>query len=746
MTVMSLSDSIALSSIRETLARGRGLSLDQAIRLLSTANNPDRATQIEKAVANTCNALRLGRKVSADHIEALAILAPDINPGALRPASSKAKTGAERQAAMVTRQNNIAPIPSPASMPRRMAAEADLVAWGETYCQALLKHPPSDRMAAIARRIQASIQTGGKVHLRIPRGKGKSTWLKIAVLWAVLTGRRRFVAIIAATGSAAETLIDDLKSMLTGLSYELSADYPEVCYPIAALENSPQRAKHQHINGEPTNIILRSRRLQLPAVTHSPASGATIVASGLTAAIRGMTRLSDRPDLIFLDDPQTRDSAESITETDKRERLITGDIYGLESADAPAAMLMSTTPIAADDLSVRFADPRRHPEWITESHSLVESWPKRMDLWETFATIYRQETIAGDIARQESTRFYEANRSAMDEGAVLFDNLEHGSNELSALHHVMLQRLAMREDVFAAEYQMTIQAAAELIRIDANTVSSRLNGLPPYVIPNQCTAAVAYIDVNAAAKSGLRWTVLAVSPANVTAVIDYGRYPAAGRLYPPNSTQTDISDAISRGLQVIAAHLATAPFSRAGKPAKLYALAIDGGWQTSTVAAFVAAARLPFPAIWTKGFGYKMYRPSNRYAQEGNHVHLSQTENGYFIAIHADYWREFAQRSLLAQPLQRGSLSLFGTDPRLHAQYAEEIAAERLTDRGTDRRGQDYWTWQTTGPNHYADTVSGSLAIAAWYKLLADPSTMLTASTGMAAPPPRHAPTITIRH
>lgn len=730
--MMTLSDSIALARTRETLARGRCLSLEQAKLLLATEGNPNRDRQIERAIANTCAALSEGRKVSADHIQALRLLAPGINPGALRPASS-AKSGAERQAAMVTRQNNIAPIPDPVDVQRRMAAEEDLVAWGTTYCAPLLKHAPSERMATIARRIQAAIESGGKVHLRIPRGKGKSTWLKIAVLWSVLSGRRRFVAIIAATGQAAETLVDDIKGMIASLSRELREDYPEVCYPIAALENSPQRAKRQHVNGEPTSIVIRAKRLQLPTVTGSPASGATIVASGLTAAIRGMTRLSDRPDLILLDDPQTRDSAESQTETDKRERLITGDIYGLESAGKPAAMLMSSTPIAPNDLSVRFADPKLHPEWITESHRLVESWPDRMDLWETFAAIYRQETIAGDISRTESTRFYGANRAAMDAGASLFDDLEHGSSELSALHHIMLQRLAMSPEVFAAEYQMTVQAASDLIRIDADTVATKLNGHPPYTIPLQCTAAIAYVDVNAAAKSGLRWTVTAVSTNNVAAVVDYGRYPSAGRLYPPDATQTDIADAISRGLQAIANHLAAMPLNRAGQPVKLYALAIDGGWQTAAVSAFVAAAagRLPFQVIWTKGFGYRMYRPSNRYAQEGNHVHLSRSENGYFLAIHADYWREWTQRALLAQPLQRGSLSLFGSDPRRHTAYAEELSAERLTDRGTDSRGQEFWTWEASGPNHYGDTCSGSLAVAAWYRLLADPATLLADSTGI---------------
>ena len=45
---------------------------------------------------------------------------------------------------------------------------------------------------------------------------------------------------------------------------------------------------------------------------------------------------------------------------------------------------MTSTPIKPDDLSERFADASRHPEWMTYSDTLVISWPKDPEKDATF--------------------------------------------------------------------------------------------------------------------------------------------------------------------------------------------------------------------------------------------------------------------------------------------------------------------------------------------------------------------------
>ena len=138
----------------------------------------------------------------------------------------------------------------------------------------------------------------------------------------------------------------------------------------------------------------------------------------------------------------------------------------------------------------------------------------------------------------------------------------------------------------------------------------------------------------------------------------------------------EINNAVARGLAIVTRRIAALPLTRSGVPVKLTALCFDGGWRTAAVSAFCRAFQAPFSLIHSKGFNWRYYAPSDKIARPANHCHLSEAEYGRFLAIHADYWREYAHRALLSEPLQYGSLSFYGTDPKAHAQLAEEICAE----------------------------------------------------------------------
>ena len=99
-----------------------------------------------------------------------------------------------------------------------------------------------------------------------------------------------------------------------------------------------------------------------------PTNGAIIEAHGLTGAIRGKARDGKtgkvlRPDFVLIDDPQSRDSAESVSQTAMRERIIMGDILGLAGPRKKIAAVMPCTVIRKGDLAHRFLDNAVHPEW-----------------------------------------------------------------------------------------------------------------------------------------------------------------------------------------------------------------------------------------------------------------------------------------------------------------------------------------------------------------------------------------------
>ena len=98
-----------------------------------------------------------------------------------------------------------------------------------------------------------------------------------------------------------------------------------------------------------------------------------------------------RPDFVLLDDPQTRESAESPSQCAMRERIITGDVLGLAGPRKKIAAVMPCTVIRKGDLAHRFLDHAVHPEWQGMTFQLVKKWPDAQDtLWKEYADILRE--------------------------------------------------------------------------------------------------------------------------------------------------------------------------------------------------------------------------------------------------------------------------------------------------------------------------------------------------------------------
>lgn len=72
-----------------------------------------------------------------------------------------------------------------------------------------------------------------------------------AVLWSALIGAAPFVCLIAASAERARDLLENIKIWLE-TNPLLHADFPEVTFPIRALEQITNRQKGQLYHGEPT--------------------------------------------------------------------------------------------------------------------------------------------------------------------------------------------------------------------------------------------------------------------------------------------------------------------------------------------------------------------------------------------------------------------------------------------------------------------------------------------------------------
>ena len=262
--------------------------------------------------------------------------------------------------------------PPPEVCRKRKRLEADFPAWlrfhgGEAFAD---KWSP-DHLAVLA-KIKEAIDKGGHFALAMPRGHGKTTILKWALLYVMLTGKRRYVVVVAATAELAGALTDFVRAQLIE-SPTLLEHYPHVCHYAKAAEGKAIKAKYMlRRDFKPLGLGWGKATLILPTPMGRdapyPSDGAVLEGHGLTGAIRGKWRDDKagkvmRPDFVLLDDPQTRESAESPSQCSMRERIITGDVLGLAGPRKKIAAVMPCTVIRKGDLAHRFLDHAVHPEW-----------------------------------------------------------------------------------------------------------------------------------------------------------------------------------------------------------------------------------------------------------------------------------------------------------------------------------------------------------------------------------------------
>jgi len=133
--------------------------------------------------------------------------------------------------------------------------------------------------------------------LGIPRGFGKTTLVKLFILYCILFTNKKFVLVISATGPHAENIIADVCDMLSEPNIiKIFGDWR------VGLEVDRQDLK---------KFAFRGR---------------TVILAGLGAEgnLRGMNLKNERPDIMIFEDVQTRECADSKVQSDALERWMVG--------------------------------------------------------------------------------------------------------------------------------------------------------------------------------------------------------------------------------------------------------------------------------------------------------------------------------------------------------------------------------------------------------------------------------------
>ncbi|MFQ5734586.1 MAG: hypothetical protein ACE5KM_21840 [Planctomycetaceae bacterium] len=228
----------------------------------------------------------------------------------------------DRNAEMSQSGRDIGDLPAVADADRKKQAATDFRFFCESYFPLTYHLAFSPDHLKVIGKIEQAVLQGGLFAMAMPRGSGKTTICECACIWAVLNGHREFVCLIGSDEGHAMDMLDSIKMELDG-SDLLLEDYPEVCYSIQCLEGIANRCNGQLHNGERTHIGWTAREIILPTIPDSEAGGAIIKVAGITGRIRGMKyKRADgktvRPSLVVLDDPQTDESARSLSQCANR--------------------------------------------------------------------------------------------------------------------------------------------------------------------------------------------------------------------------------------------------------------------------------------------------------------------------------------------------------------------------------------------------------------------------------------------
>ncbi|MGE4302358.1 MAG: terminase gpA endonuclease subunit, partial [Victivallaceae bacterium] len=302
------------------------------------------------------------------------------------------------------------------------------------------------------------------------------------------------------------------------------------------------------------------------------------------------------------------------------------------------------------------------------------------------------------------------NRAEMDAGGESSWSERIFPGDISSLQSAYNKRADVGEDAFFSEYQnQPRRESANIYELTRDTVLSRLSGFRRGEIAADANYLVVASDVN---YFGLTWVALAVRNDFCGFVADYGVWPGDGKDIVTNkaSEEAEIYEALSEYLAFIR-----------NKFDRISALGIDGNRFTVPVQKFVLQNRrqLPFNLWDLRGHAATNYRPLQKdsprlIGTNRTRCHLQKSANyadvfeGLFDSY---YWHVVMQKSFLVSPGGRGSTSIYGDGRASHADFADQICADRLKDI-YERGGQLRYEWQTVGRNDYGDALTMAQVLA----------------------------------
>jgi len=597
--------------------------------------------------------------------------------------------------------------------------------------------PFSDDHLRLIEQIQIACCEGELKAIAMPRGSGKTTIVVRAGLWALLAGHRKFAVIVAATEAFGQKLLTSIKTeiLTNGI---LSTLYRQELHCLQALEGEAKRAIGQRFNGKKTNVQWLSGQIAFGYVPNVSTSGAILSCCGLTGNIRGqqvtgVDGVIHRPDLVLVDDPQTKESASSPSQCQKRHEIMMGDVLGMAGPHTAISALCTCTVIYKNDLADQLLDRKVSPVWQGETCKMVYKWPNNEELWDRYRTVWEDELRSdgnGSIARS----FIKDNYDEMHEGSQVGWDHRYSSNEVSALQHAY--NLKFRDEAaFHAEYQNDPLASLQEtpFELSAEQIARKTNNVKRRRIPSECEKITTFIDVQ---NNVLFYTQVAWEMQGRGHVIDYGTYPDQRRLYFTKKqieyTLQDVgktenlNEAIYLGLEQLVTQLFERKYYREDKTIMtLDRCGVDArsGYHTRVVRRFCRETKYmgrvhPQFGLYIGKDGKPWHQwTHNKKHRMGVHCRMQpppKNERGVReLMVDTNWWKTFTAERLSASAGSDQSMLLFDESPTVHRMFAEHMISE-IPIQVVGKAGNEVIEWKHSGHmnNDFWDCLVGNSVLA----------------------------------
>ncbi len=300
-----------------------------------------------------------------------------------------------------------------AAAERRRRGKADFGFFCRTYFPHHARGEASAFHAFLFRRlpeIALDPAGGARELIAAPRGNAKTTYAgQLFVIWCLAYGYKRYPVILSDSFDQAAVILEGIKAEIE-VNPRLAQDFPDLCGAGPTWQVGV--------------AVLRN--------------GAKIQVGGSGKKLRGFRHGAQRPDLVVCDDLENDENVRAPEQRDKLEKWLDKTVDPLGPPDGSMDLIYVNTFLHYDAVAARKS---RNPLWRATIFQAVIRWPDRMDLWERWEEVLRNEGV------EEADAFHTEHRAEMEQGAeVLWPAVQ-------PLVKLMKTRVRIGTSAFDSEYQ-----------------------------------------------------------------------------------------------------------------------------------------------------------------------------------------------------------------------------------------------------------------------------------------------------